>query len=150
MRAMDRTEKALDYFLHGYNCAQATAMPFAHELGLEPMAVSKMMAGFGAGMGGLRGTCGAVSAMAFVAGLKAGDYPPNDNEAKKEFYDQVKDAVRQFKDRFQTDCCKDLLLKAGSLPKPDPAERDAEYYAKRPCAHFVAAAADIIEQFILE
>lgn len=148
MGSMDKTEEALRYFLRGYNCAQATAMPFAGELGLDPGAVSRMMAGFGAGMGGLRGTCGAVSAMAFVAGARAGGYAPDDLEAKKAFYDQVKDAVGRFKDAFGTDCCRELLAKAGSLPKPDPSARDAQYYAKRPCARFVAAAAEIIERTI--
>lgn len=65
-----KSEKAVQYFLRGYNCAQSTAAAFAEDCGLEVDAVLTMMAGFGAGLGGLRETCGAVSAMAYVAGLR--------------------------------------------------------------------------------
>ena len=34
-----------------YNCAQAVAMPFCEEMGLEPALVKRATEGFGAGMG---------------------------------------------------------------------------------------------------
>jgi len=104
------------------------------------------MAGFGAGMGGLRGTCGAVSAMVFVAGAVAGRYTPNDKDAKKALYDRVKQMVGEFSKRHGTTDCGELLRSAACLPAPDPSERNAAYYAKRPCARFVATAATIIAE----
>ncbi len=141
---MTHSDRALKFFFSGYNCAQATAAAFAEEIDIPVEDIVRMMAGFGGGIGGLRETCGAVSAMVFVTGNLFGHYDPLDNNAKKNLYDLVKDVNREFTERFGTTCCRELLQKAGTIPKPDPSERNAEYYAKRPCAHFVGAAADIV------
>jgi C_GCAxxG_C_C family probable redox protein len=141
---MDASEKAVGYFKQGYNCAQATAAAFADDLSLDEETILRLMAGFGAGMGGLRETCGAVSAMVFAAGAFAGGYPPTDRAAKKALYDKVKQMTQEFVDRHGTTNCRDLLLSASCTAAPDPSERTKEYYAKRPCVRFVATAADII------
>jgi C_GCAxxG_C_C family probable redox protein len=146
---MRQSDRALEYFLGGYNCSQSTAAPFASGFGVEPKVVLKMMAGFGGGRGGLRETCGAVSAMAFVASLASGDYPPGDIVAKTALYDLVKKMDAEFVSLYGTSCCRDLLLKASCPSKPEPSERNADYYARRPCACFVESAAQIIEKHIL-
>ena len=130
--------------MQGYNCAQATSAAFAEDFSLDEKAVLGMTAGFGGGIGGLRETCGALSGMVYVAGLHAGMYPAGDLELKTKLYDLVKTVNREFIDRFGTTCCRDLLEKADCLPLPDPSPRTAEYYAERPCARFVGAAAEII------
>jgi C_GCAxxG_C_C family probable redox protein len=141
---MHASEKAVGYFKQGYNCAQATAAAFANEMRLDEETVLKVMAGFGAGVGGRRETCGAVSAMVFAAGAFAGSYPPSDKAAKKALYDTVKKMVREFADKHGSTNCGELLRSASCTAAPDPSERTDEYYAKRPCARFVATAADII------
>lgn len=143
---MKHSDKAVAYFMQGYNCAQSIAAAFAGDFGLEEAMALKMTAGFGAGMGGLRGTCGAVSGMVFVAGLKAGAYAPEDRGAKKALYDLVKDMVLEFSNLHGTTCCAELLRKASCLPKPEPSERNADYYSKRPCVRFVASTAEIISR----
>ncbi len=140
---MNHGERAVESFCKGYNCAQATASAFAAEAGLDEKSVMTMMAGFGGGMGGARELCGAVSGMVWAIGLAHGSYDPHDNEAKTRLYRDVRRAVEAFREKFGTTCCRELLLKAGCLPKPEPSVRNAEYYAKRPCAHFVAEAANI-------
>jgi len=141
---MHASEKAVGYFNQGYNCAQATAAAFADSMGLDEQTVLRVMAGFGAGMGGLRETCGAVSAMVFVAGALAGNLPPKDTTAKKALYDRVKQMVRAFDDKHGTTQCGELLRTATCAAMPDPSERTRDYYAKRPCARFVATAAELI------
>jgi C_GCAxxG_C_C family probable redox protein len=143
---MKHGDKAVGYFMQGYNCAQSTAAAFAGDFGLEEAMVLKMMAGFGGGMGGLRATCGAVSAMAFIAGLHAGSFGPENLAAKKALYDLVKKMVSEFSNLHGTTCCAELLAKASCPVRPDPSERNAEYYATRPCARLVASAADIISR----
>jgi hypothetical protein len=81
--------------------------------------------------------------MIWALGIAKGPYDPHDNQEKTALYTSVREAIGVFTERFGTTCCKDLLTKAGCLPRPDPSVRNAEYYAKRPCAHFVEAAADI-------
>jgi C_GCAxxG_C_C family probable redox protein len=141
---MNHSERAVTYFKQGYNCAQATTAAFADELGLDVQTVLKTMAGFGAGMGGLRGTCGAVSAMVFAAGACNGNTVGTDKASKKALYDKVKQMVRDFAERHGTTNCRELLLRVSCPPSPDPSERTDDYYQKRPCARFVATAAEII------
>ncbi len=136
-------EKAVEYFCTGYNCAQSTAAAFAECADLGPQTVFTAMAGFGGGIGGLRETCGAISGMVWALGTIEGAYDPLDTEAKTAFYESIRGAIEEFKGKFGTICCRELLLKAECIPQPDPSVRNAEYYAKRPCAHFIQAAAEI-------
>jgi C_GCAxxG_C_C family probable redox protein len=140
------SEKAVQYFLSGYNCAQSTAAAFAAECGLEVEAVLTMMSGFGAGLGGLRETCGAVSAMAYVAGLQMGAYAPDDIESKRRLYDRIKEMVQAFVEQHGTICCGELLEREACQAASNPSKRTPEYYAERPCARLVATAAEIISK----
>lgn len=139
----DFGEKAVDFFSKGYNCSQSTAAAFAEYLGLDVKEVLRGMAGFGGGVGGQREMCGAVTGMIYILGHIYGDYDPHDTEAKTELYKAVRELSNIFKAEFGTTNCRELLLKASVIPKPDPSERNAEYYKKRPCAHFVRKAAEL-------
>ena len=66
----EKINQAMDYHNQGFNCAQAVALPFCKEFGLDPAFVMRAMEGFGAGMGGRGQTCGALSGAIFLAGLK--------------------------------------------------------------------------------
>lgn len=136
-------DKAVEWFLKGHNCAQATARAFADCAEVAPEVVIRMMAGFGGGVGGQREMCGAVSGMIFALGLKYGAYDPLDNGAKTEMYKTVREAQGEFCARFGSTCCRELLLKAGCKPKPNPSRRDATFYAERPCARLIRGAAEI-------
>lgn len=142
----DHAKLAQALFMKGHNCAQSTAAAFAVDFGLEESFVLRVMAGFGGGIGGLRETCGAVSAMAFIAGLHSGAYDTDDPAAKKALYDLVKRMVLEFREQYETICCREILERAGCVAAPDPSERTAAYYAARPCARVVASAAEIIER----
>lgn len=146
---MAENGKAVDFFSRGYNCCQSVMAAFAEDFKLEEDFLLKAGAGFGGGMGGSRITCGAVSAMVFFSGLAMGEYAPDDIQSKKKLYDQVKFLISEFTKEFGTTDCKSLLLKASCIPKPDPSVRNAEYYAKRPCAHFVAKAEELIRKHLL-
>ena len=143
---MPNTERAAKFFTDGYNCAQATAAAFAEKFGFSVDDVVRMTAGFGGGMGGQREQCGAVSAMVFLAGLAYGEYDPKDNAKKKELYDLIKKMTAEFKEKYGTTNCRELLTKASVLPMPDPSERTAEYYKARPCIRFVIEAVEIVER----
>ena len=70
---MNKLDLAMSYHDQGYNCAQAVAMPFCDEMGLDASVVKRAMEGFGAGMGGRTQTCGALSGAVFVAGMLNAD-----------------------------------------------------------------------------
>lgn len=139
----DSGELAVERFRAGCNCAQSTALAFAGALGLDEKMTLGALAGFGGGIGGMRETCGAVTGMVFIMGLANGGYDPNDADAKTAFYARIREAVGEFTERFGTINCGELLLKANCIAKPEPSVRNAEYYEKRPCAHFVRLAAEI-------
>lgn len=66
---MNKLDLAMNFHDQGYNCAQAVALPFCDEMGLDAALVKCAVEGFGAGMGGRTQTCGALSGAVFVAGI---------------------------------------------------------------------------------
>lgn len=140
---MTHYERAVGLFMKGYNCSQATAAAFSVDFGMDEAEVLRMTAGFGGGIGGLRETCGAMSGMAFVAGLALGKYTPEDLESKTRLYQSIQRMNAEFVESFGTDVCKVLLDKYECNYAATPSERTPEYYASRPCARFVGQAAAI-------
>lgn len=141
---MDRQckmDKARDLFLQGYNCAQAVAAAFAPEMGLTEDAVLRMASGFGGGLGGLRMTCGAVSGMALVYSALRGYDDPEDMEAKKTVYGDVKRLCARFDSRFGTLICRELLERNQQTAHQ---EGEPEYYITRPCCRYVEACAALL------
>ena len=63
---MSKREIGQNYHLKGYNCAQAVALAFKEEIGLDEQTIAKTISGFGGGFGRLKEVCGAVSGMVFV------------------------------------------------------------------------------------
>lgn len=139
-------EKACELFCNGYNCAQATVGAFAEKIGLSLEDATTYAAGFGGGGAGTREVCGAISGLLFVAGKLHGAYDPLDNKAKTAFYKRVQGLIQEFTDEFGTTNCAELLKKAAILPKKEPSERTAAYYATRPCVRFVEKAAQLLEK----
>jgi C_GCAxxG_C_C family probable redox protein len=119
--AKNHADLAKAHFLQGYNCARSTVAAFAEDFGLDPALLAKMTAGLGAGVGGLRQTCGPVSAMAILAGLSVGGYPPEDLAPKAALYVLVKRMRAEFVDRHGSDCCRELLERASIVPGFAPA-----------------------------
>lgn len=145
---MDRSTQAAELFFNGYNCAQAIAVAFSDVTGLDKDFSAKMASSFGGGMGRMREVCGAVSGMLMVAGLLYGYDTPGDDVAKKAHYTLVQELAGQFREQNGSIICREILKNPPSDPAPSP--RTAEYYAQRPCARMVYAAAHILEQYIQE
>lgn len=67
---MDRKEHAVEIKHSGFNCAQAVLLAYADKTGMSEDTIKAMGAGFGAGMGNMEGTCGALVAAELLMGLK--------------------------------------------------------------------------------
>jgi len=104
---MDRKELALHLHNQKFNCAQSVACSFCHVLGYDPQVVFKMSEAFGGGMGTM-GTCGAVSAMALVIGMKASDGDMDHPATKGECYKLMKEATRRFVEKNQSVVCREI------------------------------------------
>lgn len=126
-----------ELFEQGWNCAQAVFLSHAAEFGLAPDLARRLAAPLGGGLGGLRRTCGAVTALGLLAGLRHGAYDPNDIEAKTAFYALIQKLDAEFADEFGTSQCARLLAEAGCEASQTPSARGAEYYAARPCARCI-------------
>ena len=144
---MDRQEKAAQFFLSGYNCAQSVAMAFADKLGMEEKQAAKIASGFGGGFGRLREVCGAVSGMVMVASYLYGYDAPN-QEKQAACYQMIQDLAGKFEAENGSIICREILKNPPSDPTPSP--RTAEYYAQRPCARMVMSATQILEDYINE
>ena len=142
---INHEEKAHELFKQGYNCAQAVFAAFCDVTGIDFETAIKLASGFGAGMGGMRDTCGAVTGMLMVAGLKWGYSETGNLDKKTAHYARVRSLIEQFKAEHTTIVCRDLLSHLGEL-KQDPSARTPEYYKTRPCARYVETAARLLDE----
>lgn len=148
---MTREEKAREYFIKGYNCAQSVVLAFEDLIPIDKETLINLSAGFGGGFGRTRNLCGAVSAMAIVLGVlqdkSFGDDKEEIANSKKEIYKRISDLDDQFKEINGSDNCAVLLanvknLTAGSVPE----ERTEKYYKVRPCVKFVEDSVKLIKK----
>ena len=100
----------------------------------------------GGGIGGLRFTCGAVTAMAMVLGALRGYADGADADGKKRLYAQVQQLHERFVEKYGTSVCRELLEKNGVSVSNVPSERTPEYYKKRHCAQYVAFCAELVAE----
>lgn len=142
---MDHAEKARELFLARCSCSQAVLAAFADDLGMTQETARKLASSFGGGMGGMRETCGAVSGMLMVAGLKWGYSEVGDLSVKAAHYARVRALVEAFRAEHGTIICRELLAHLGTL-RQEPSARTAAYYKERPCALFVETAARLLDQ----
>ena len=143
-------EIAKQLFFKGYNCAQSVFCAFTDVTGYDIDTSARMASSFGAGLGRLRETCGAVSAAALILGIVKGYADPADYEAKKQHYELVREFADKFKEKDKSIICRELLTEASLNPESGgaPEQRSEEYYQKRPCPNLVYDAALILDEMI--
>ena len=134
---MDYVQKAKDYFLQGYNCAQSVAMTFANDLGISEDDMKAISNPFGGGFCRLREVCGAVSGMLMVIGLK------HKEMGKLEMYELGQKAIKEFEDACGSYVCRDLIKSDANDTSFVPSKRTDAYYKKRPCLEIVGIATEI-------
>ena len=148
-----RALRAQELFKQGFNCAQAVFTSCADIYGItdEQLAL-RLSASFGGGMGRMRLVCGAASGMFMLAGLQNGSATPHDSEGKMANYAFVQHLAGEFKAKYGSLICAELLglaPKDSALPfregegvgfSPKPADRTPQYYEKRPCSEMIAEA----------
>ena len=121
----------------GYNCCQAVACTYCELLGMDEATAFKACEAFGAGMGGMKGTCGAVSGAVFLAGLKnsCGDLQKPVSKG------QTYKLSRMFADLFQekTGSLVCVELKGVETKKP-----------LRSCEGCILDAAELVEEILFK
>ena len=138
LTAMQADEKALHYFHQGFNCAQSVFAAFADQVGLSEKAALRFSSAFGAGLGRMRGTCGAFSGLCMVAGFCKGNLSGTPEE-KEIIFSLTRELAEEFKKEFGTLTCRELLhLDEEMEATARPNDRTSAYYASRPCERCVA------------
>ena len=117
----ERAEKARSLFMEGYNCSQSVLGAFADLYGLDMNTAMRLSDGLGGGMGRMRLTCGAVSAMAIVAGLELSSGRPKDSDNRTEVYAKVREMSEKFAEKNGSVICAELLRSA--VPKDNSSRR---------------------------
>ena len=113
---MNKGEIARQYFLNGYNCAQAVALAFCDELALPPETALRLVSGFGGGMGHTKNTCGAITGAVMALSAIVGRENPAAKETVGEritelqqgIYPIVDKMVNEIKDEYGTLICSEL------------------------------------------
>lgn len=103
-----RVEKALENHKKGYNCCQAVACAYADLAGADENLIFAAGEGFGAGMGGMQCTCGAVSGACMAAGLLNSSRDTEKPVTKGNTYRLTKAISRAFQEKSGSVVCKDL------------------------------------------
>ncbi|MBR5156136.1 MAG: C_GCAxxG_C_C family protein [Clostridia bacterium] len=115
----------------GYNCCQAVVCTYCDIFGVNEQDAFRMTEALGLGMAGLMETCGAVSAMMILAGLKNSDGNMENPATKRSSYALGKELAEKFKEMNKSIVCRDL--KSGPL---------------RSCSGCIADAAKIVEEVL--
>jgi C_GCAxxG_C_C family probable redox protein len=106
---MKDTERAQAAFKSGVNCSPVTLSTYGPRYGLDEKTALRIALGFGAGMGRLGATCGAVTGAFMVLGLKHASENDSDNERKEKTYAAVREFAKRFEARNGSIICKELL-----------------------------------------
>ncbi len=132
-------EKAARNFAErGYNCCQAVICAYYEEYGIADDDIFKATEGFGAGMGGLLNTCGAVTGMYMAIGMRnsAGE-KDNPRKTKMDTYESIRDVAAKFERENGSIFCRDLKY----------IENDVQRVSCQKC---VEDAAELVEKYIAE
>lgn len=111
-----KTEKAMELYKKGYNCAQAVVCAFSEECKIPETDAFRISEGFGSGMA-LREVCGAVSGMNMVISLlnSIGDLEKG-KATKADTYRKVKVYTEQFREKNGSYICRELKSTENGKP----------------------------------
>jgi C_GCAxxG_C_C family probable redox protein len=131
----EQITKALEKMRCGYNCAQAVVCAYSELFGMEEKEAFRLSEGFGGGMGGLQGVCGAVTGAFILAGLKNSKGVPTPT-TKPSTYRDVRKIAQAFEEKNSTTICALLKGEKGGVKL-------------RSCEGCVEDACNLVEKILL-
>lgn len=102
-------EKAINSFNSDLNCAQAVLTSYSDDLDFDKEMALQISCGFGAGMGKLQETCGAVTGSFMVLGIHNSKKFPDNGDRKEQTKVMIQDFSKKFKTIHKTLKCGELL-----------------------------------------
>jgi C_GCAxxG_C_C family probable redox protein len=144
---MSKAEQAVSCFKEGFGCAPAILSTYASDFGLDRELALKLACGFGAGMGRMCETCGAVTGAFMVIGLKYGKSVAEDNQAREKTYELVREFADRFKARNLSIVCRDLLGCDIGTPEGMKIAKEKGLTGTL-CPKFIRDAVEILEEIL--
>jgi C_GCAxxG_C_C family probable redox protein len=144
---MSKSSFAVSTFNKGFNCAQAVLLSYNRNFNLTEEKVLKIACGFGAGMGGVADTCGAVSGALMVIGLTYGRFKIEDLDSKEKTYAKVKEFINKFTEKHDSIKCRDLLPYDISTEAGSQKAKEKGVF-KKECPKFIESAIQILEDIL--
>ena len=144
-----KVEEAVSLFKKGFRCSQAILSTYGTSFGLSQDIALKLSSPFGAGMGRLGNTCGAVTSAFMVIVLKYGNTRGSEDEKKEKAYGATKEFVDKFISQNGTLICKELLDCDISTPEGRNKATIENLFINL-CPKFVQGSAEILEQLLKE
>ena len=103
-----RVEETIGRHDKGYNCAQAVACTYCDLVGVDEETMFKMTEALGLGMGGMDGTCGAITGACVLAGMKNSTGNLEKPNSKGASYKLSRQIVEEFKNQNGATQCREL------------------------------------------
>ena len=130
-----RVEDTIKRHNKGYNCAQAVACTYCDLVGVDEETMFKMTEALGLGMGGMQGTCGAVTGACVLAGMKASTGNMEQTNSKMNSYQLAREITNRFQEQNGSLVCKELKgVETGEM--------------LRSCPNCIKDAAGLVEQVL--
>jgi C_GCAxxG_C_C family probable redox protein len=142
-----KANSAVKCFVGGFNCSQAMVSTFGPQFGLDPELALRTSSPFGAGMGRMGATCGAVTGAFMVLGLRFGRTRIEDKDAQENVYKLVTEFVDSFKKRNGSISCRDLIGYDLATPEGLKLAREEGIFRTR-CPKFVKDSGEILEKLL--
>jgi len=146
---MNRSERALNYYSKGFNCAQSVIVSFADILKLDEETALRLASGFGGGMGRLQQTCGAVTGAFMVIGFLKGKFKSDDQESVTITNNIIQEFSKRFAAIHGSTNCKTLIEHDLNTEEGIAQAKQEDVFNKK-CTFFVAEAVKILEEILIE
>ncbi len=144
---MTREERARELFSNSYNCAQAVAMAFSADTGMDEDLSCRMATAFGAGGGRRQFCCGAVSGALLVISLLKGRELGGPKAAQEESYTLAREFFARFEAEHGSSECK-VLLDRIDLLTHEGQERFVSEGMSRHCEGIITHTVRILEEIL--
>jgi len=144
---MTRSAQALVMFQTGFMCSQSVFAAFAQDAGLSREKALMIASGFGAGMGRMSLTCGAVTGAFMVLGLKEGYSCDDSKESREKIYRLVREFADTFRTMHGSIECRELLGFDISTPEGYQGAADSGIF-RTLCPLLVQSAVEITEKML--
>jgi C_GCAxxG_C_C family probable redox protein len=101
--------KAIEAFRSGLNCSQSVLFAYTDDLNLDKKAALSIACGFGAGMGRLQETCGAVTGSFMVLSVYTCNKYTENADRKNTSYELIRDFNEMFTAMHDSAKCRDII-----------------------------------------